>query len=191
MRYFLNKRNYYLKEKDGLRKYIQSRIWKKETLIKTDNFFSWAQIDSLNKKVKINFFEEIKKNPVELELWEKANQELKTALQFSYWISRYYTPNKIGNIEIGYPWIEDDKLYFTVHLKQLWQSLIKFLFNDFFDEIIRNTGTHVFSCRYGKVHLVIDNIGQRQIFGIHYDRYYPKVFSLDGIKHLLRDDALA
>jgi hypothetical protein len=186
MFYPIYKRTYFLKENGGLRKYFFSSF-SKEKLQRTNQFFDHQKIDQLVKSVKNDFWEEIKKNKLREIFWNQADEEKKQAVLFSYWFKKN-NGKQVGNIEIGQLWINYQDYQWPVTFKKFFKALNLTHLNHMIEVLIRRTGKHRKNLRFANIHLTVDKIGKKKVYGIHFDGHYPKSSIKELFNHWLKDD---
>lgn len=146
-------------------------------------------MEKLGLQVDDEVMEMIKKDDETFDFWKSAKKEVKIAIRFSYLFKKLNTEkNKVGNVEIDYAW-PDDKLHQKhVGVRSFLKVLMTFNLSLILDEIVIRGGTHLKGLRYKRIHLVVDRIKGRVLYGVHVDSRYPSFLSIDAIKHLVLDD---
>lgn len=139
-------------------------------------FLKQALEEELNKLKKEVFFQKF---------WELASFKTKNSLLLSIYLRQKY-PKGVFNVEID-NWLN------TGPFAQIYQEKKNLLQNfqprQILARFIATSGNHLKSLRIGHIHLAYDQIADRDIFSIHFDKHNPNHFKNFGLlKHFLFED---
>lgn len=177
MKYFIKERHYYLIDFDrGYTRYIFTG--KNQKLHRTAIHFTQNQIKEVCRVVKPLFEKRILNSKPMFDFWKHADNEIKTCLLFSYWVHADQRQKKVANVEIRLNWLEDS--YFGSHYHKI--KTHKNLINYF-----RTIGKHDMGLRFDNIHLTVDLIGEKKVYGVHWDNQ-NSAKPLGWLSHLLFDD---
>lgn len=125
--------------------------------------------------------------PIERHFWDHATEEMKQALFYSYYRHHYLGEKKIPNVEI-HSWMN---IPFFVHHRELERKNAKLTRirkpRTMLNALISLQGKHQFNLRMGHIHMTKDMIGEKEIWGVHWD-YGLAIASFSIIRHWLFDD---
>lgn len=125
--------------------------------------------------------------PIEALFWQEAPTEIKRAALFSYDYHHRNGNRKVPNVEIG-NWLTIP--FFAHYLEATIQNArpANMLHpRTMLNAYIALLGRHKMSVRMGHFHLSFDYIGEKQVYGVHWDFGLASV-SFSIVRHWLYDD---
>lgn len=129
---------------------------------------------------------QIKKSPLMLSFWKKASLEIKQAVLLSYWHNQVNNNKKIANVQISENWLSNP--FFSEKLKEAKKEIkLASIFQgkNFLNNLITVSGKHQINLRFDNIHLCVDEVMNKKIFQVHWDKHNPKKGILS---HFFGDD---
>jgi len=188
----IHKRTYYLFNRTRsafIKAYYQESMFNtsltrtKET-ISLENMLKITQKPELIKHLKAHL-----KSEEEKWFWENANENLRQTLVYAFFLREVKNHQKIPNIETE-DWTKN-RLFLRKYeeLMQVarWRKIGEP--TSMIEGMIRTQGKHFRNLRFGHIHLTLDHLENKPVWGIHWDSSTIK--SLDAreiLTHWLEDD---
>ena len=193
MKYPIVNRRYFLRENEGYVEWIISQGFGVKKKAVRGNFYSKQMVDDIVTTVFSDFKKLVAEDPSMSFFIGMGNEELYEPLIFSFGLRRLQRYSHVVNIEILTNWLEHEliKEKYTLSKLDLRMNNIWKNWNSFSRAVTDLFGKHEKNLRFGNIHLSMDTVLNRQVFGVHWDAHYPKVFTRQQLMHLWRDKCWA